>query len=165
MQMYIFDKLQNTVITNGGETLNISQLEKFESLPKISLENEIRFASTSSEDVFILKIRERDSDFNGNPIQKPENNIRTQSILWFNLNNGTVSEVVPFGDFDINSFYVTRKYIYYERITDVDHDGFLSEADYRNGKIWIMDRSTFVQELWMNLLSSPQKIDYRLLRS
>lgn len=96
--------------------------------------------------VFYNKTRYLKSDFNGSILPDEDNYIRTRSLWYADLINGTTKEIVPFGKYDINDFHIAHNYVYFIKITDKDGDGHLDD-DYSNGgEIWRVNRFNNIVE-------------------
>lgn len=94
---------------------------------------------------FYYKYRYLKYDFNGKKIKDSNDYIRVKSIWYINFSSRAKTEVVPFGEFDINEARVMGNYLYYTRITDRDNDGLLKN-DYFRGQIYRVNLDNFHSE-------------------
>lgn len=117
--MKIIDIKPDFVLDNDTETEIIETNIHFKDIPN---------------SMFYCKVKLLKCDFKGNKIESPDDYIRVKSIWNINFKNKSKTEVVPFGEFDVNDSAIIGKYLYFTKITDKDNDGLLKD-DYSGGEI------------------------------
>jgi hypothetical protein len=95
----------------------------------------IYFVECTPDDVYYTKNKYFDTDFKGSPIQNTGDYIRTKSVWYGDIKTNSSIEIIPYGQFDINDFYLAGDFLYFVKIIDKDNDGILTN-DYDTGEIW-----------------------------
>jgi len=92
--------------------MNITDLIPSFELDSDSSDETIFFTQITPTGFYFFKQKYLSVDFNGEDIVQKGKHIRIRSLWYADLESRSVSELIPYGQFDINSTYFTKPYLY-----------------------------------------------------